>query len=398
MRLSALRVLGVGPGGLTPAPSPSSVPAAYRISVPPSAASTLLRPRVLPEHGHPLAPTSEASVIVGGFDAEVATLARLSGRSRATIALRTVEVVRELGFGRALEDDYETALMGRLDAVGLKQPYVRPRAFAVRLAVGRVAGELLDHGFIAPDDAAELGEVLRWTDPLLDLVPLDRRPAWMAEPIRARDSRTPVDQWVSEAHADERRLPHADGGLVVAEYSQICRLEWERPTETRWRSVVPAAVAGAVAAGREDLFADAMVSFDAYLASEDPDGPLVMSNYGGIRFMTTKERWIALNPAVAASIGWTFDPEGVASWRGSDGVPRVTTAVWMEGYVYAPSPDFDEEPAFGSYLIATPQAISELTELAGDLLAVEIVERTAQVERRNLSATASQFWDWHRFD
>jgi hypothetical protein len=398
VRLAALRVLGVGSDGLTAAPPPSNTPAAYIIAVPPSAATRLIRPRVLPEHGHPVAPTNEASVIVGGFDAEVATLARLSGRSRATIALRTVEVVREMGFGGALEDDYETALMGRLDAVGLKQPYVRPRAFAVRLAIGRVAGELLDHGFLAPDDAAALGEDFRWTDPLLDLVPLHRRPAWMAEPIRPRDSRTPVDQWVADAHADERQLPHVDGGVVVAEHSEICRLEWERPTETRRRSVVPAAAAGAVAAGREDLFVDTMVSFKTYPASGDPDGPLVMSNYGGVRFMTTKERWIALNPAVADSLNWTFDPEGIASWRGSDGVTRVTTAIWIEGYLYAPSPDFDEEPGFGSYLIATPQAIGELTELAGDLLAVETVERTAQVERRNLSATASQFWNWHRFD
>jgi hypothetical protein len=357
-----------------------------------------MRPRVLPEHGHPLAATTEASVIVGGFEAEVATLARLSGPSRATIALRTVQVLRELGFGRVLDDDYETTLMRNLDAVGLRQPYVRPRAFAVRHAVGLVAGELLDHGFLALEDAAALEEDFRWTDPLLDLVPLDRRPIWLAEPIRLRDSRLPVDQWVSEVHADERRLPHADGGLVVAEHSEICRLEWERPTETRRRSLVPAAAAGAVAAGREDLFGDAMVSFDAYPASGDADGPLVMSNYGGVRFMTTKERWIALNPAVGESLGWTFNRDGIGSWSGNDGVTRVATAVWMEGYLYAPSPDFDEEPGFGSYLIATPQAIAELIELTGGLLAVEIVDRTAQVESQNLSSAASRFWDWRRYE
>jgi hypothetical protein len=36
-----------------------------------------------------------------------------------------------------------------------------------------------------------------------------------------------------------------------------------------------------------------------------------MANYGGIRFMSTTDRRIALNPAVAATLDWSPD---TASW------------------------------------------------------------------------------------
>ena len=122
-----------------------------------------------------------------------------------------------------------------------------------------------------------------------------------------------------------------------------------------------------------------------------------MANYGGIRFMTTKDRWIAINPAVAATLDWSPDPQRVGAWRGADGELRVATALWAEGYVGWPSPDFDEEPGFGSCLVAAPLAVEELFGLAGDMLAFETAERTAILQRREISVTAHQFWDWRPF-
>ena len=113
--------------------------------------------------------------------------------------------------------------------------------------------------------------------------------------------------------------------------------------------------------------------------------------------MTTKDRWIAINPAVAATLGWSPEPQRAGAWRSPNGGLRVATAIWAEGYVGWPSPDFDEEPGFGSYLVAAPLAVEELADLAGEMLAFETVERTAVVEKREKSATARQFWDWRRF-
>ncbi len=117
------------------------------------------------------------------------------------------------------------------------------------------------------------------------------------EPVRPRDSRVSPDDWVSDLRIEERPLPTTTRGVVIAEYSVIRRLEWERPTEERRRTLVPAASAGAIAAGQENLFTETMVSLSAYPSRGDPDGSLTLLNYGGVRFMTTKERWIAINPA-----------------------------------------------------------------------------------------------------
>jgi hypothetical protein len=397
VRLGALRLLGTDSNGLAPARPATDVPATYRIAVPPSASRRLIRPRLLPEDGRPLVATNEAADITGGFEGEVVLLSRLAGLSRATIALRVVELMRAIGFGQTLDDGHESALMANLDDIGLRLPYVRPRAYGVRMALGRVAAELLDHGYIAADDATALEERFRWTDPILDTFPLGKRPPWLMEPVRPRDSRVSLDDWVSDLRIEERPLPTTTQGVVIAEYSVIRRLEWERPTEERRRTLVPAASAGAIAAGQENLFTETMISLSAYPSRGDPDGSLTLLNYGGVRFMTTKERWIAINPAVAASLDWSPDPQRAGGWHGADGERRVSTVIWAEGYVGWPSPDFDEEPGFGSYLVAAPVALEELADLAGDTLAFETAERTALVEKRDISATARQFWNWRRF-
>lgn len=397
VRLAALRLLGEDASELAAVAPVREVPATYRIALPPSASRRLVRPRVLPEDGHPLVGTNEPADITGGFEGEVAVLSRLAGLSKAAIAIRVVEVMREIGFGQALDEGHESALMANLDDIGLRLPYVRPRAYGVRLALGRVAAELLDHGYISAHAAGALEERFRWTDPILDTFPLDRRPPWWAEPIRPRDSRVAFDDWVSDLHLQPRPLPTTTEGLVIAEYSVIRRLEWERPTEERWRTLVPAGSAGAIAVGQESLFTETMISFRDYPRRGDPDGPMTMANYGGVRFMTTKERWIAINPAVAATLDWSPDPERAGAWRGANGDLRVATVIWAEGYVGWPSPDFDEEPGFGSYLVAAPFAVEELADLAGEMLAFETAERTAVVEKREISATAQQFWDWRRF-
>src|SRR6266496_1437905 len=90
---------------------------------------------------------------------------------------------------------------------------------------------------------------------------------------------------------------------------------------------------GAIAAGQEGLHTETMISLGDYPRRGDPDGSSTMANYGGIRFMTTKDRWIAINPAVAATLDWSPDPQRVGAWHGSDGERRVATVVWAEGYV-----------------------------------------------------------------
>lgn len=395
IRFAAARVLADPYDALRRMAPPGEMPPIYRVSLPPSTAR-IRGARMIPEDGQPLRTTDDPAEVVGAFVDEIRLLAKVTGLSTATLAHRLVEIVRDLGRGAVLDYSAERTVMDNLEAVALVYPYVRPRSTALRVAIGRLAAELLDYGQIDVPTARLLEDNLRWTDPRLDVVVLGRAPSWLIRPIRPRETYEPLEPWVNEVQSLERPLPQTDHGFVIAESSLVRRLEWERPTERRFRTLVGSDDAGAVAMGLMGIFGSTYVPINGHAFAGRGDDPLVLRCYG-LRFESTKDAWLTINASAATTMDWRPVDGELGTWIGPDGGPRVRSTVWMDGYADAPSPELDDEPAHGTYLEATTTALTDLETLLGPLLVFERVEREARDRGARMNAESSAFWDWRRY-
>jgi hypothetical protein len=393
VRLAARRLLGIT-ADLIPSPPTDPPPLVYRIELPIGPSGLRRRVGELAE-SEPLPDTSNAIEIVQAFDTEVQMLARWTSMSPMQIANRTVEIVRSIGLGDALRSGEEARVRANLDSIGMEYTFVRPRSAAVRVALGMVTAELLDHRYLGANHTSDLDEMFRSTDPGVDNMPLATLPAWLHRPIRSRRPYVPLTDWVQGVKADPRPLPSVANGSVVASWAQLASLEWGKPTELRQQTLVTPEAAGGIIATLEDPSPSFMAGTSDYLAAGGPDDPPFLLMFP-VRYSTMKGPWLALNPWIGKQLGWRQHPGGVARWAGPDGELRLETIVWLDGLVDAPPADFDNEAGAGSYVVATPDAIAEIEDLFGPHLAVEIIERTALDDGKRLRHRVGAHWDWRR--
>lgn len=389
-RLAASRMLGLPWPLAAPMGSGKQVPTILRLSLP-SVRAWTPSPR-LPEVGEPVQDSEDPLEIVGAFGDEIRWLANASQIDASTLAYRVTQIAEELGWKDRLGEAEERMVQENLRACYLEYSYVRPRARTVRVALGRAAAELLDSGLIDADTIASLELWFRWIDPALDTLPLGAAPFWLARPIRELSGPTADADWVKSATSDPRPLPVTEFGHVIAETSTVRNLDWSRPTERRRRTLVPAGEAGALAVSSGELFGTS-VHLTSDCSSTRRHVRTLVSRTFPHRFGSTKPAWLSINAAVALTCGWL--PDNVFGvWKGADGRPRVRSTIWMDGVTDSPSPELHAEPAHGAYIEATTEAITELEENVGQLLAIESVERDASPDRVATRKSVRRFWDW----
>ncbi len=389
-RLAVSRMLKLPRASLVDTAHGKTAPALFRLSIPRVRAWSP-RPR-LPEIGEPVRDSEDPLEVVGAFADEVEWLARASQLDAPTLAYRMIQIAEELGWKERLGEAGERAVQQRLRGCYLEYPYVRPRSEVVRVALGRAAAELLDHGLIDADTVASLERRFRWTDPGLDALPLEVAPPWLSRPIRGRADASTDEQWVEKVASGPRPLPTSAFGYVIAETSTVRSLDWSRPTERRRRTLVPASEAGAIAVSDDELFGG-LVRLTSGYANARPSETAVILRNSHLRFGSTKPAWLTINGTFASACGW-LQADDFGIWNGRDGHPRVRSAIWMDGVTDAPSPELYDEPAHGAYVEATTDALAELEATVGQLLAIESVERDARPDRRPIRKSARRFWDW----
>lgn len=391
VRLSAARLLGRRLEDLSMA-APGPTPPIYTLSLPPNPGGIAGASRI-PEMGRPVADSSDPFELLAAFVSEIRMIASAAGVGISAVALRALEITRELGLEAAFGQAAEMAVIDELQKADIQFAHFRPRSTAARLAVGYVAAELLDHGLLDLDALTRIEDRFRWTDARLDNLEPARPPAWLRRPLRPWADRTPLSDWVEEASATARGLPRTDFGLVIAESSRVRSLDWSRPTETRHRSVAWASAAAALVAEGGSLFEDGdWLTTDMPLLGR-PGGRLVVRSTP-MRYQTVKPSWLCLNAAAARTLGWVPDEAGFGLWRARNGEPRARSTIWIDGLTSAPVPDLDAHPAEGAYLELSDEGMEELETLTGPLLVVESVRRSATEDRSALQNEVRSFWDW----
>jgi hypothetical protein len=284
----------------------------------------------------------------------------------------------------------ERRLFRRLDEARLGFTYRRPRSDVAFRATYRLIGELWRAGEIEAGFAAHLVAALRLCDPALALAEPVPRPGEITTIETGIWSDNRTDAWLGAVSSALVSLPDRVGGcMVLAESSE---LEAVAPHSRRGERRV-SALCSPVDAGllqgeliphgrtcRVANYPNSRVSRHGCPVIGHPEGA-TDENPGG--------EWVALDLALARSLGWSLAPDGLFRWRDAEGGLMAESVWWQDGPCGMGSPLPEDCLGEGWLVLATPAGWALLQERLLGTVRVRSVARTARLEQGvERSATA----------
>ena len=93
--------------------------------------------------------------------------------------------------------------------------------------------------------------------------------------------------------------------------------------------------------------------------------------------------WLAFNPQLARSIGWSPATDLLFGWLDREGKPVVWSVCWKDGIYQTPPPRLDETVGEGWAVLGSPTALSQLqNHLRVSLSQYRRVEQTDEKAHR----------------
>lgn len=329
-----------------------------------------------------LPPTEDAAELISPWRGEARVIAEIANVQPEAVYQRTAELMVELG--GADFDDAERELRRRLDGMELMLVFRRPRAALARRALGVATTELIDAGRIPEEALDSVDIILRAGDPMMLLHRPGLRPAWI-EPIRERaDNGHYGTGWETRVSIEQSALLQSEeivDGVVLAEDTHLRWLEWDRPEETRIGAVV-GGVPPTSLLNEDDPLLHLCVEWQHELV-EDYDGlggpaKHIVGVQNGYRFETPGERWLALNPSVARSLGWVRDLTGLFRWTDTSGAVMVETLLWQDSLYEQQAPKPKVEVGWGWLVKASLAGWAQIGDAYTVLSRCECVIRKSQ--------------------
>lgn len=338
--------------------------------------------RILPAPGEAMPDSSDPLVIVQPFDNEIAGVAEITGLPWTNICHRVVRIMRDLSPQEEWSAKTERRLQAHLTAVNLRFPFTRPRAALVRRALFHAVGEIVSAASLSEDAVDTLRHILRCYDPAMVFVDPCPQPDEIASLDDGDENDNFSQNWVSRV---ETALPEAatnmgDGQTVVAEYTELRRLERPGPKGVRRSCIYPRMVV--LSDPKRDYetvcrtVSNRMVCEYHGLGRGRPLVPLIIENRAR-GFLTPGSGWLALNPAIGRQLGWRSSHDGLLGWMNDDGTRMVHTVWWRQGHPDAGHYRRDEVGE-GWLVLASKEAVSILENKFGDLRRAIVIERSLE--------------------
>jgi len=362
--------------------SSGHLPGIYGIKLPTAHNECLLlRP------GEPMPDTRDPALMVQPFDHELSCVAEITGLPYENLCFRTAQFMRELQPEEEWSAQAERNLKDHLENAGLLLPLRRPRAVLARQAMLATVGEITAASTPPERAARALEEVLRYYDPRMLFVEPSARPHEVPPLSGQDDSHCFREDWPEEA-SDSRglMLTEMKGYAVVAEHTTLRGLARPIPEETR-RSCIHGL--SGLELGCEDdhddlcrpLFRCTLEEYEAVDFPGDPP-PVIVRNRA-IGFITAGSGWLALNPFVARSLGWSPAENELLAWTNEDGDLTVHTVWWRDGQPSTHGYSRDQVGE-GWLVLASPEALAAINCVFGPLRRTAVVERTVNLDRDSL--------------
>ena len=86
--------------------------------------------------------------------------------------------------------------------------------------------------------------------------------------------------------------------------------------------------------------------------------------------------WLALNPSIGFSLGWSLSPEGIFRWIDENGEIMIESIYWKDGPISRQPPKMDDICSNGWLVVASPEAIDKIREVIGEVVRVNAVVRS----------------------
>lgn len=319
------------------------------------------------------------------YDMEIMGIADEAFLPEINVLYRASQIMREL-----VPEDYwsrigEQNLRHTYESARLRLTYKRPRALIARQSIFHIIAELIDTGWaLGPVELSEIERLMRFYDPQMILSKALSRPAYIPPifGLEHRNTSESLEKWCNQTEDDVFVFDskNDDEAVILAENTELKRLEWESPREIR-QSVTCLSGTSKLEQEhkeREEIFQSifrGLVSEYPELQTEKNNHSIVLRNNPTI-YDSPGGEWLALNPKVGNSLGWSLSEEGLFRWVNDEGKTMVESIWWIDGNIDQAPPHSDDEVGEGWLVLATKEALNSIKSIFGLLVKKIRLERS----------------------
>ena len=331
--------------------------------------------------------------LISPLGPDVELIASIADVDSSNVSRRVVETMESLAPRDAVwSASAEQGLARSLTNTGFWLPYIKPRFRVLRRALNHVASEMVDSGRISAKGFELLEEILRDYDPNLVLIEPRDRPSAI-KPFPDLEIGVDKHEWISNAwdSLPLTGLDRVDGRFVLAEATRL-RLVGDRRklAETRWASICPfSSEMNGSELTVQKLFGSVIKGLAGENPASNPSAALAVRNtdYG---YDSPGSDWIALNPSIAAELGWSRVADGLFRWIDDDGDVMVESFWWTDGNVEFDHIGFGpDQVGSGWVVVASERAFRQIEEWYGTSSRGSIVVRESHQQSSLVENTAS---------
>lgn len=312
---------------------------------------------------------------------EAQLVADMSNIPFENIVHRTVELMKTLvpesEWSKQAEEDYREWLEG----IDLKLTYRRIRPLIAKLALCHVVCELVDARNLPHNEAYILKLIFKCGDQRLLAVEPCVRPECIVIPkVKDRDITHNHDVWLDDIEQAFRHIITCIGPEleIIGELTTWVWLDWDKPTEIRMSTICHPDWNNEVdIKSPSKLFPSKM----HWSADEYPDNTVTnkpsLVIYGSDSYIDHGGYdWLALNPAIGISLGWSFSSEGLFRWVDENDNLMAESIYWKDGPISRQPPKLDDICSNGWLVVVTQKAADQIRKVIGEAVKVDAVVRS----------------------
>jgi hypothetical protein len=312
---------------------------------------------------------------------EAKLVADMSNVPFENLAYRVSDFMKTLVPENEWNKQAEEAYRNWMEGFGLKLTYHRLRPKVAKLALSYVVCELWDAGRIPPQGIDFLEAIFKRSDELLLALEPTIRPECIAVPkAKDRDISHNHDEWLGDIEQGITQFVDSieTGKQIIGELTTWSWLDWDLPTEIRMSTVChPGWNSDVDVKSPSTLFPSMMhwsaIDYPEITATNEPSlviyGTGSYIDHGGLE-------WVALNPSIGFSLGWSVSNDGVFRWVDEKGDVMVESIYWKDGPISRQPPKMDDICSNGWLVVASHEAIDKIRKIIGEAVRVNAVVRS----------------------
>jgi len=375
-----------------------SLPMIYNLHIPPLGSDERAVPLDAIRADEQYPDSDDPLEMVRPFNSELKMLSRASGFSFENLLHRTAALMRELVPEEQWCKSAAGKFMEHLESIKLQLPYNRLRPQVALRAICQVVAELVDAGRINIDaQMFAYRRLYRYDWRLAGKEPVHRPNA--VATLKNLGLLPKKEDWIGgRTAAFEAFTTRLDAGYwVVGELTQFKAWDWSVPTESRFSMAChPEWPHANKLRGALDFFPyesiwNASDYPDLYGVGESP--ALVV--YGHSRQVAIGgAEWLAFNPAIATSLGWSPSKEGLFRWVDAAGRTMAESIWWQDGPMDRQPPRSDEATGEGWLVVVSKEAQLSILQHYSPITFMRAVKRCFKEESEDLNGFSINTVGW----